>query len=579
MPVGVAAGIAAAFNAPVAAVTFTIEEIVGTLDQSILSGVVVAAALAAVIERGILGVHPVIEVDQAYGLEHASSLAFYALLGVLAAFVSVAFTDGLLKLRAWFRGFRGAPAWTHPAIGGLVTGVLAVISLRVFAVGGVTGGGYGTLGLALAGRLGVQTLLFLCVAKLVATVFSYSSGGAGGIFAPALFIGSMLGGAVGHADVFVLGHESLQLGAFALVGMGAVFAGIIRAPMTSVLIIFEMTGGYGLVLPLMLANMTSYVLARRMRPTPIYEALLEQDGVAIPHGAAPPVHALDRLCVEDAMTADVVRVLATQSIDDARSAVGNRSFAALPVVDANDAALGVVPVLQLKQSDLDTTQSVTTLLRAGAAVPADAPLLRAVVTMNELNVRQLLVVDAETETRLIGVLTMSDIVRAHAQAAASAKRYEAAHRRVERELELRADTLMVPAQSVSPTATLPELAQLLRDDVVKALVVDGGAHELGVIVPEYLHEFEHDEELQKILLAADVARPAPCVDEKDELPVLVSAMANATVEAVVVLGAEAQPIGVVTKSALMAAFFEWYVKRLPATPVPPRRPAIGLAPR
>ena len=245
----------------------------------------------------------------------------------------------------------------------------------------------------------------------------------------------MLGGAVGHIDVFVFGHESLQLGAFALVGMGAVFAGIIRAPMTSVLIIFEMTGGYGLVLPLMLANMTSYVLARRLRPTPIYEALLEQDGVVLPHGATPPVHALDRLCVEDAMTSEVVRVADTQSIEQARSVVGQRSFSALPVVDAAEAALGVVTVAQLKQSDLDVAQSITTLMRAGAAVPADAPLLRAVVTMNELGLRHLLVVDAETETRLIGVLTMSDIVRAHAQAAASAKRYEAAHRRVEHELE------------------------------------------------------------------------------------------------------------------------------------------------
>jgi CIC family chloride channel protein len=579
MPVGVAAGIAAAFNAPIAAVTFTIEEIVGTLDQSILSGVVVAAALSAVIERGILGVHPVIEVDQPYGLEHASSLLFYAMLGVLAAFVSIAFTDGLLKLRLWFRGFRRVPEWMHPAIGGLVTGVLAVISLRVFAVGGVTGGGYRTLGLALAGHIGFRTLRFLCAAKLAATVFCYSSGGAGGNIAPALFKGAMLGGAVGHADVFVLHHESLELGAFAVVGMGAVFAGIVRAPMTSVLIIFEMTGGYGLVLPLMLANMTAYVLARRMRPTPIYEALLEQDGVVIPHGAAPPVHALDRLCVEDAMTSEVVRVLGTQSIADARSAVARRGFAVLPVVDASETAIGVVPVAQLERADLDATQPITTLMRAGAAVPADAPLLRAVVTMNELSVRHLLVVDAETETRLIGVLTMSDIVRAHAQAAASAKRYEASHRRSERQLELRAEVLMVPAKLAPPTASVRELSEQLRDDAVKALVVDGGAQQLGVILPEYLQEFEHDEELQKILLAADVARPVPCVDERDELPVLVSAMASATVEAVVVLGADAQPTGVVTKSALVSAFFEWYVERLPATPVPPKRPALGLVPR
>ncbi|MFM2417089.1 MAG: hypothetical protein RL385_1812, partial [Pseudomonadota bacterium] len=114
-PVGVAAGIAAAFNAPIAAVTFTIEEIVGKLDQAVLSGVVIAAALAAVIERGILGVHPVIEVDKSYGLDHPSSLALYAVLGISAAFVSVAFTDSLLKLRLWFRRFRAVPSWIFTA--------------------------------------------------------------------------------------------------------------------------------------------------------------------------------------------------------------------------------------------------------------------------------------------------------------------------------------------------------------------------------------------------------------------------------------------------------------------------------
>lgn len=292
LPVGVAAGIAAAFNAPIAAVTFTIEEVVGTLDQSILSGVVVAAALAAVIERSILGVHPVIEVAQAYALDHASSLLLYAVLGAAAALVSVAFTDSLLALRAWFRQLRWLPAWTRPAVGGLVTGGLAVLMLWALGVGGVTGGGYATLGSALAGHLGLRALLALCVVKLAATVFSYSSGGAGGIFAPSLFVGAMLGGAFGHLDVALFGHEPRALGAFALVGMGAVFAGVIRAPITSVLIIFEMTGGYGLVLPLMLANMTAFAVARHLRPLQIYEALLAQDGVSLPHGHVAPLLAV-----------------------------------------------------------------------------------------------------------------------------------------------------------------------------------------------------------------------------------------------------------------------------------------------
>lgn len=161
-PVGVAAGIAAAFNAPIAAVTFTIEEIVGTLDNTVLSGVVVAAALAAMIERSVLGVHPVFEVHQSYGLEHASSLLTYWLLGIAAALASVTFTDGLLKVRLGFRRLRVLPSWTHPAVGGLVTGVLAVLVVHKLHLTGVTGGGYETLGLALAGQLSLRALLALC---------------------------------------------------------------------------------------------------------------------------------------------------------------------------------------------------------------------------------------------------------------------------------------------------------------------------------------------------------------------------------------------------------------------------------
>ena len=137
-------------------------------------------------------------------------------------------------------------------------------------------------------------MLAFCVLKLAATVSSYSSGGSGGIFAPSLFMGSMLGGAVGYLDVTILHHPADSIGAFAVVGMGAVFAGIVRAPMTSILIVFEMTGGYGLVLPLMIANMSAFALARHWRPVPIYDALLLQDGIELPHGnppVAPPLAA------------------------------------------------------------------------------------------------------------------------------------------------------------------------------------------------------------------------------------------------------------------------------------------------
>jgi len=249
-----------------------------------LSGVIVAAAIAAAVERSILGQHPVFEIQRPYAMGPATSLLSYAILGLFSAIAAVAFTDSLLGLRTRFKNLRAVPKWAHPAMGGVLTGVLAVVARLWLQHGGITGGGYSTLSLALTGSLPVKVLMGLCVLKLAATVCSYSSGGVGGIFAPALFIGGMLGGAVGYFDVAIFHHSTDSIGAFALVGMGAVFAGIIRAPMTSVLIIFEMTGSYGLILPLMIANMSAYGLARHWRPVPVYEALLLQDGVVLPHG-------------------------------------------------------------------------------------------------------------------------------------------------------------------------------------------------------------------------------------------------------------------------------------------------------
>ncbi|MGI8470006.1 MAG: chloride channel protein [Pyrinomonadaceae bacterium] len=417
LPVGAAAGIAAAFNAPIAAVTFTIEEVVGDLDQTVLSGVIVAAAIAAAIERGVLGEHPVLTVTQNYGLYYASSLVLYAVLGIAAAFVSLAFTESLLKLRGWFEKLSAVPLWARPAIGGIVTGVLAVVALYFFQTGGVTASGYDVLSNALSGGLAFRVMAVLCVLKLAATVFSYSSGGAGGIFAPALFIGGMLGGTVGFLDIILFGHPNNEIGAFALVGMGAAFAGIVRAPMTSVLIIFEMTGSYGLILPLMIANMTAYGLARHFRPTPIYEALLEQDGIFLPHRKKTPTHALEQIRVGEAMTRNVVTVSAKLSIAAALEKIGSLNFATFPVVDEENHCVGIITKARLERNLAEKSgkQTVEEIADAFKTVYPDCSLNRAIVRMNEAKVIKLTVIERGNQKKLLGVLTMSDIIRAQAE--------------------------------------------------------------------------------------------------------------------------------------------------------------------
>ena len=419
IPVGAAAGIAAAFNAPIAAVTFTIEEIVGKLDQTVLSGVIVAAALAAVIERSVLGTHPVFDVPHAMGLDDARSLLLYACLGVAAAIASVVFTDGLLLVRKRFRTLTVVPKWAQPAVGGAVTGLLAVVVMAFLQTGGVTGGGYGVLKESLSGHLSVKVMLVLCVVKIVATVFSYSSGGAGGIFAPALFIGAMLGGAFGSLDRTLFGHPDTTVGAFALVGMGAVFSGTIRAPMTSVLIIVEMTSGYGLILPLMIANMSAYILAQRWRPEPIYEALLAQDGIHLRDRTV--LDSLEALKLESLTELErpYVSFLRASRVSELLQAsdasVGQHVF---PVLDADHMLVGIITsdevAIVRAEPELELVVNAADLMRPPASVREDADLRTAFERMRAEGLRELPVVDVTG--RLVGLVAEADIAQAYLRA-------------------------------------------------------------------------------------------------------------------------------------------------------------------
>jgi len=413
IPVGAAAGIAAAFNAPIAAVTFVIEELVGALDTTVLSGVVVAAALAAVVEHSVLGEHPVFSVPHDYALTHPSSLLVYAMLGVGAGISAAAFTRGLLGLRGWFSAASAIPQFAKPAIGALVTATLAVGVAFFFHARGIAGSGYETIGLALGGELAVSVMLALFVAKAAATVAGYSSGGVGGIFAPTLFVGAMLGGLFGSLDTLLLGHDGAQIGAFALVGMGAFFAGVIRAPITSILIIFEMTGSYRLVLPLMIANMAAYAVARRLSRHPIYEALLLQDGIRLPH-AGGSGQTLTALPVRAAMTREVVTIEGDTSIANALERMEATTYSSFPVVGGDGTLQGVVTegLLRRLHAEGQAATSVGEHARLREYLHTGQTLRDALSAMNRVGARQMVVVEESDRTRIAGILSMSDVMRA-----------------------------------------------------------------------------------------------------------------------------------------------------------------------
>jgi CIC family chloride channel protein len=278
IPVGAAGALAAAFNTPVAAVLFALEEIIGDTNAPLIGSTVIASVASVIVARSIVGNEPLFHVPT-YHLVHPAELLAYAALGLVGGIVSVIFCKGLLRLRAAFARLPPATKWAQPALGGVAIGAMLI------AVPGVMGVGYELVDRALNSSLLLQTMLVLFVAKVIATTVSYASGNAGGIFAPSLYIGAMAGGAVGVLVHTYAPFPTADPGAYALVGMGALFAGIIRAPMTSVFMIFEITQDYQILVPLMLANMLSFVISRHYQHEPVYHALLRQDGIHLPAGA------------------------------------------------------------------------------------------------------------------------------------------------------------------------------------------------------------------------------------------------------------------------------------------------------
>lgn len=275
-PVGAAAGLAAAFNTPITAVIFTLEEVVGNINAPILGSTVVAAVVAVMVRRAALGGEPLFTVPK-YEFGAAGELGLYVALGLCGGLVSAAFTRLIIGLRSWAGQIpRRGPIDYVTVAGGAIAGAFAIISPQIL------GAGYDVVNNALNGKLAFEVLLLALAFKLLGTGISFATGNSGGLFAPSLFLGAMLGGALGTLARAHFGRDVADVGAYALVGMGVTFAGIIRAPITSIFMIFEVTQDYQIMLPLMIANMISYAVARALHPEPLFESLARQDGIHLP---------------------------------------------------------------------------------------------------------------------------------------------------------------------------------------------------------------------------------------------------------------------------------------------------------
>jgi chloride channel protein, CIC family len=275
-PVGAAAGLAAAFNAPISAVLFVIEEVIGRWTAGILGSVVLSAISSVVVMRWFLGSEPLFRIP-AVEMKRPTELIAYAILGVIGGLASVVFAGGIATLRPRCKAL---PLWTQylqPAIAGLLIGIIAMMGAPQ-----VMGAGYEYIDQAMHGQFTWQFLAILAGMKILATLLSFVSGTPGGMFAPTLFIGAMLGAAVGGAEHVFLPHLVGSPGTYALVGMGVLFAGFLRAPMTSVFMVLEVSGNYSIIVPVIVANTFAYVISRALQPTPIFDLLTRQDGLDLP---------------------------------------------------------------------------------------------------------------------------------------------------------------------------------------------------------------------------------------------------------------------------------------------------------
>ena len=275
-PVGAAAGLAAAFNAPISAVLFVIEEVIGRWSAGILGSVVLSAVASVVIERWFLGSEPLFRIPVTT-FKRPAELIAYAVLGIVGGVAAVIFAKAIGFLRPRLKAL---PRWTQyfqPAVAGLLIGLIAY-----FGAPQVMGAGYDFMDQAMHGQFIWQMLAILAVLKIVATTLSFVSGTPGGMFAPTLFIGAMLGGAVGGVEHIFFPHLTGSTGTYVLVGMGVLFAGFLRAPMTSVFMVLEVSGNYEIILPVIVANTFAYVVSRSLQPTPIFDLLTRQDGLVLP---------------------------------------------------------------------------------------------------------------------------------------------------------------------------------------------------------------------------------------------------------------------------------------------------------
>jgi CIC family chloride channel protein len=432
---GAAAGIAATFNAPIAGVLFAMEVILGELHLGDLGNVIISAVTASTLARVFLGDYPAFAIPR-YAMQTPWEVFLYALLGVLAAFSAV----GFIRMLYWFEDLFDNwkfPDALKPAIGGLLLGMLGFAYPIALGWGGLSaseaasglpittniphvfGAGFEVIGDALLGKVPFLLLFALIFLKPLATSFTLGSGNSGGVFAPALFAGAALGGAFGFLVEKIFPGATAGAGAFATVGMAAVFAGAARAPFTAILIVFEMTNDYRLMVPLMAAVIFSMIVAEHIHKESIYTLKLTRRGIRLRRGR--DVDVMENITVSEVMRPAPEPIPGNMPLRMVPSLLDKARMHGLPVSKDDGTLCGVITVQDVdeavdadeKNLDLPVTQFCS---QRPFVAYSDVTLHHALERMSHRDIGRLPVVDRNSPSKLVGWVSRADIIRAYERA-------------------------------------------------------------------------------------------------------------------------------------------------------------------
>jgi CIC family chloride channel protein len=404
---GAASGISAAFNAPIAGVFFALEIILGEITGSAFGVVMLASVVSAVFTQIVAGTQPAFQIPP-YTYSINWQLPLYLVLGLIAGPVASAYIRLLYLAQDTFARF-AIPRWLKPAVAGMVLGIVGLFLPQILGVG------YDTIGNILNGNLGgVMILLALTIAKIILTPTSIGGGFLGGVFAPSLFIGAALGGAFGHAVNLIIPSLGIYPPTFAMVGMAAVLAGAVHGPLTAIILLFEMTNDYHIILPAMFAVIVSLVLSQRIVRDSVYTLGLARRGIRLERGR--DVEVLETVTVGEVMQPTPCTLRDTDTLADASEYFMESHHHGAPVVNAQDELVGIFTL-----QDLDATQAsdwpnhtVGEMCTHRLLVTfPDETIGSALRRMGQRDIGRMPVVPRDNPRKLIGLLRRVDLVRAY----------------------------------------------------------------------------------------------------------------------------------------------------------------------